>query len=146
MHPKNHPGRPLAGLKILDVGCGGGLLTEVSLSRKMQRRNCPSCTLFSVPNRFNLYPSHHVGSYLWSLGCTILFSLHFSAQTCTIKRRVLQPKLPSFFDLTGLGLVDGTVGRLLWFMFVTTDSQSARTGLQSLPSFELRPYQLCGVI
>ncbi|XP_003965940.1 ubiquinone biosynthesis O-methyltransferase, mitochondrial [Takifugu rubripes] len=28
MHPKNHPGRPLSGLKILDVGCGGGLLTE----------------------------------------------------------------------------------------------------------------------
>lgn len=25
-----HPGKPLAGLKILDVGCGGGLLTEVS--------------------------------------------------------------------------------------------------------------------
>ncbi|CAF96447.1 unnamed protein product, partial [Tetraodon nigroviridis] len=28
LHPENHPGRPLAGLKILDAGCGGGLLTE----------------------------------------------------------------------------------------------------------------------
>lgn len=27
----NHqPGKPLSGMKILDVGCGGGLLTEVS--------------------------------------------------------------------------------------------------------------------
>ncbi|XP_047217395.1 ubiquinone biosynthesis O-methyltransferase, mitochondrial isoform X3 [Girardinichthys multiradiatus] len=25
---ERHPGKPLAGLKILDVGCGGGLLTE----------------------------------------------------------------------------------------------------------------------
>lgn len=28
VHLARHPGRPLAGLKILDVGCGGGLLTE----------------------------------------------------------------------------------------------------------------------
>ncbi|XP_041648621.1 ubiquinone biosynthesis O-methyltransferase, mitochondrial isoform X2 [Cheilinus undulatus] len=28
MHRARHPGKPLAGLKILDVGCGGGLLTE----------------------------------------------------------------------------------------------------------------------
>lgn len=26
----HHPGKPLSGMKILDVGCGGGLLTEVS--------------------------------------------------------------------------------------------------------------------
>jgi polyprenyldihydroxybenzoate methyltransferase/3-demethylubiquinol 3-O-methyltransferase len=27
----NHqPGKPLSAMKILDVGCGGGLLTEVS--------------------------------------------------------------------------------------------------------------------
>ncbi|MEQ2274713.1 hypothetical protein XENORESO_008411, partial [Xenotaenia resolanae] len=25
---ERHPGKPLAGLRILDVGCGGGLLTE----------------------------------------------------------------------------------------------------------------------
>ncbi|KAG7240637.1 hypothetical protein INR49_026692 [Caranx melampygus] len=28
VHRARHPGRPLAGLRILDVGCGGGLLTE----------------------------------------------------------------------------------------------------------------------
>lgn len=28
VHRARHPGKPLAGLKILDVGCGGGLLTE----------------------------------------------------------------------------------------------------------------------
>lgn len=28
VHTTRHPGKPLAGLKILDVGCGGGLLTE----------------------------------------------------------------------------------------------------------------------
>ncbi|XP_061805451.2 ubiquinone biosynthesis O-methyltransferase, mitochondrial [Nerophis lumbriciformis] len=28
VHKANHPGRPLAGLRLLDVGCGGGLLTE----------------------------------------------------------------------------------------------------------------------
>lgn len=28
VHTTRHPGRPLAGLRILDVGCGGGLLTE----------------------------------------------------------------------------------------------------------------------
>nr|XP_057909558.1 ubiquinone biosynthesis O-methyltransferase, mitochondrial [Doryrhamphus excisus] len=28
VHKTHHPGRPLAGLHILDVGCGGGLLTE----------------------------------------------------------------------------------------------------------------------
>uniref|UniRef100_A0A3Q0R136 Ubiquinone biosynthesis O-methyltransferase, mitochondrial n=1 Tax=Amphilophus citrinellus TaxID=61819 RepID=A0A3Q0R136_AMPCI len=28
LHRARHPGKPLAGLKILDVGCGGGLLTE----------------------------------------------------------------------------------------------------------------------
>ncbi|XP_070821629.1 ubiquinone biosynthesis O-methyltransferase, mitochondrial [Chaetodon trifascialis] len=28
VHTTHHPGKPLAGLKILDVGCGGGLLTE----------------------------------------------------------------------------------------------------------------------
>uniref|UniRef100_UPI003AB04CF8 ubiquinone biosynthesis O-methyltransferase, mitochondrial isoform X1 n=1 Tax=Centroberyx gerrardi TaxID=166262 RepID=UPI003AB04CF8 len=28
MHRGRQPGKPLAGLKILDVGCGGGLLTE----------------------------------------------------------------------------------------------------------------------
>lgn len=28
VHAKRQPGKPLAGLKILDVGCGGGLLTE----------------------------------------------------------------------------------------------------------------------
>ncbi|CAJ1061955.1 ubiquinone biosynthesis O-methyltransferase%2C mitochondrial isoform X2 [Xyrichtys novacula] len=28
VHRARHPGRPLAGLTILDVGCGGGLLTE----------------------------------------------------------------------------------------------------------------------
>ncbi|XP_075868836.1 ubiquinone biosynthesis O-methyltransferase, mitochondrial isoform X1 [Nelusetta ayraudi] len=28
VHMKRQPGKPLAGLKILDVGCGGGLLTE----------------------------------------------------------------------------------------------------------------------
>ncbi|KAI4810846.1 hypothetical protein KUCAC02_013774 [Chaenocephalus aceratus] len=27
-HRLGHPGKPLAGLRILDVGCGGGLLTE----------------------------------------------------------------------------------------------------------------------
>lgn len=37
VHTKRLPGKPLAGLKILDVGCGGGLLTEVSVcSRQMQ--------------------------------------------------------------------------------------------------------------
>nr|XP_046254809.1 ubiquinone biosynthesis O-methyltransferase, mitochondrial [Scatophagus argus] len=28
VHATRHPGKPLAGLKILDIGCGGGLLTE----------------------------------------------------------------------------------------------------------------------
>ncbi|XP_070768582.1 ubiquinone biosynthesis O-methyltransferase, mitochondrial [Enoplosus armatus] len=28
LHGVYHPGKPLAGLRILDVGCGGGLLTE----------------------------------------------------------------------------------------------------------------------
>ncbi|KAM3614827.1 uncharacterized protein V6R79_019502 [Siganus canaliculatus] len=28
VHTTRHPGKPLAGLRILDVGCGGGLLTE----------------------------------------------------------------------------------------------------------------------
>ncbi|XP_061574193.1 ubiquinone biosynthesis O-methyltransferase, mitochondrial [Cololabis saira] len=28
VHRAHHPGKPLAGLRILDVGCGGGLLTE----------------------------------------------------------------------------------------------------------------------
>ncbi|GAA6230905.1 ubiquinone biosynthesis O-methyltransferase, mitochondrial [Lates japonicus] len=28
VHRARHPGKPLAGLRILDVGCGGGLLTE----------------------------------------------------------------------------------------------------------------------
>uniref|UniRef100_A0A8C5DXM6 Ubiquinone biosynthesis O-methyltransferase, mitochondrial n=1 Tax=Gouania willdenowi TaxID=441366 RepID=A0A8C5DXM6_GOUWI len=28
VHRARHPGKPLAGLNILDVGCGGGLLTE----------------------------------------------------------------------------------------------------------------------
>ncbi|XP_044063037.1 ubiquinone biosynthesis O-methyltransferase, mitochondrial isoform X2 [Siniperca chuatsi] len=28
VHGAYHPGKPLAGLRILDVGCGGGLLTE----------------------------------------------------------------------------------------------------------------------
>ncbi|XP_035527813.1 ubiquinone biosynthesis O-methyltransferase, mitochondrial [Morone saxatilis] len=28
VHNTRHPGKPLAGLRILDVGCGGGLLTE----------------------------------------------------------------------------------------------------------------------
>ncbi|XP_051920776.1 ubiquinone biosynthesis O-methyltransferase, mitochondrial [Hippocampus zosterae] len=28
MHKAQHPGKPLAGLRVLDVGCGGGLLTE----------------------------------------------------------------------------------------------------------------------
>ncbi|KAI3360624.1 hypothetical protein L3Q82_002490 [Scortum barcoo] len=28
VHRGRHPGKPLAGLRILDVGCGGGLLTE----------------------------------------------------------------------------------------------------------------------
>ncbi|XP_068193406.1 ubiquinone biosynthesis O-methyltransferase, mitochondrial isoform X2 [Antennarius striatus] len=28
VHTRHHPGKPLAGLRILDVGCGGGLLTE----------------------------------------------------------------------------------------------------------------------
>ncbi|XP_068606027.1 ubiquinone biosynthesis O-methyltransferase, mitochondrial isoform X2 [Brachionichthys hirsutus] len=28
VHTGHHPGKPLAGLKILDIGCGGGLLTE----------------------------------------------------------------------------------------------------------------------
>ncbi|XP_037533080.1 ubiquinone biosynthesis O-methyltransferase, mitochondrial [Nematolebias whitei] len=28
VHSAHHPGKPLAGLRILDVGCGGGLLTE----------------------------------------------------------------------------------------------------------------------
>ncbi|KAK5862741.1 hypothetical protein PBY51_018109 [Eleginops maclovinus] len=28
VHRQRHPGKPLAGLRILDVGCGGGLLTE----------------------------------------------------------------------------------------------------------------------
>uniref|UniRef100_A0A3Q3XJ79 Ubiquinone biosynthesis O-methyltransferase, mitochondrial n=1 Tax=Mola mola TaxID=94237 RepID=A0A3Q3XJ79_MOLML len=28
VHTRRHPGKPLAGLKILDVGCGGGLLAE----------------------------------------------------------------------------------------------------------------------
>ncbi|XP_047454446.1 ubiquinone biosynthesis O-methyltransferase, mitochondrial [Mugil cephalus] len=28
VHRARHPGKPLAGLSILDVGCGGGLLTE----------------------------------------------------------------------------------------------------------------------
>lgn len=32
VHRARHPGKPLAGLRILDVGCGGGLLTEVSVS------------------------------------------------------------------------------------------------------------------
>ncbi|KAM9309213.1 ubiquinone biosynthesis O-methyltransferase, mitochondrial isoform 3-T3 [Pholidichthys leucotaenia] len=32
VHKARHPGKPLAGLRILDVGCGGGLLTE-SLGR-----------------------------------------------------------------------------------------------------------------
>ncbi|XP_077576873.1 ubiquinone biosynthesis O-methyltransferase, mitochondrial [Stigmatopora nigra] len=27
-HKAQHPGKPLAGLRLLDVGCGGGLLTE----------------------------------------------------------------------------------------------------------------------
>lgn len=29
VHRSRHPGNPLSGLRILDVGCGGGLLTEV---------------------------------------------------------------------------------------------------------------------
>ncbi|XP_061631736.1 ubiquinone biosynthesis O-methyltransferase, mitochondrial isoform X4 [Phyllopteryx taeniolatus] len=28
VHKAHHPGKPLAGLRVLDVGCGGGLLTE----------------------------------------------------------------------------------------------------------------------
>lgn len=28
VHRAHHPGKPLSGLRILDVGCGGGLLTE----------------------------------------------------------------------------------------------------------------------
>ncbi|XP_034554365.1 ubiquinone biosynthesis O-methyltransferase, mitochondrial isoform X1 [Notolabrus celidotus] len=28
VHTARHPGKPLAGLRILDVGCGGGLITE----------------------------------------------------------------------------------------------------------------------
>ncbi|XP_028281609.1 ubiquinone biosynthesis O-methyltransferase, mitochondrial [Parambassis ranga] len=28
VHRARHPGKPLAGLRVLDVGCGGGLLTE----------------------------------------------------------------------------------------------------------------------
>ena len=31
LHRECQPGRPLGGLKILDVGCGGGLLTEVGV-------------------------------------------------------------------------------------------------------------------
>ncbi|XP_029958548.1 ubiquinone biosynthesis O-methyltransferase, mitochondrial isoform X1 [Salarias fasciatus] len=30
VHRACHPGKPLTGLRILDVGCGGGLLTEMS--------------------------------------------------------------------------------------------------------------------
>ncbi|XP_061676693.1 ubiquinone biosynthesis O-methyltransferase, mitochondrial isoform X2 [Syngnathoides biaculeatus] len=28
VHKAHHPGKPLAGVRVLDVGCGGGLLTE----------------------------------------------------------------------------------------------------------------------
>lgn len=32
MRNDHQPGSPLSGVKILDVGCGGGLLTEVGLT------------------------------------------------------------------------------------------------------------------
>ena len=41
VHRARHPGKPLGGLRLLDVGCGGGLLTEVNVSfvRKMQNKH-----------------------------------------------------------------------------------------------------------
>lgn len=62
-HRLGHPGKPLAGLRILDVGCGGGLLTEVRVSlfcekdaKRVQIRTCGQTILafsVSIPNSLN---------------------------------------------------------------------------------------------
>lgn len=45
---KRQPGKPLAGVKILDVGCGGGLLTEVSECLCLQHRTRGQKYIFSL--------------------------------------------------------------------------------------------------
>lgn len=65
VHRARHPGKPLAGLRVLDVGCGGGLLSEVALKSVCAQKNCSFCSIMSV-HFFYVYLCHfaHIFSLL----------------------------------------------------------------------------------
>lgn len=94
MHTTRHPGKPLAGLKVLDVGCGGGLLTEVSVCLRQMQPQCEHgqkylslppyspCPLpiVSIPT-FHVTQKPFLSSSMSQ--CKILLSVHYGASSFT---------------------------------------------------------------
>lgn len=105
VHRAHHPGKPLAGLRILDVGCGGGLLTEVKLRArghwpKKKKKKLLYC-VHSVCLRASLLTCTRSGAWKnISVSSQLCFSCGFSGHR-----------------------LDQTVGHLqLFYLFVSADS------------------------
>lgn len=162
VHRVRHPGKPLRGLRILDVGCGGGLLTEVSgcllwercrssLNKDMQTKIAfAPIPPLSIPNSFSCYLSRHIEFF--SLQIAVCFSVRFCSQCiivpvlshtyqCPTKHlNVSLILLPFWFDWSQCGGADSRSFKLV-YLFVSVESWAARTGLLSLPLFDRRTYK-----
>lgn len=161
MHTKRRPGKPLAGLKILDVGCGGGLLTEVSVcvcekdAVTVRTETKISFPPLYIPHPLPVVsiPTFHITSCLIfpAVCCSVRFcfqciivpvlshTVHTSGQEKHLNVSLIL--ILFWFDWSQFGGSDSRSFTVV-YLFVSGDSWAGRTGPLSLPSFDI-PAVLC---